>query len=117
MKDDSVYLSHIKECIRRIEENTGAGQEVFLESHTLQDAVLRNLQTMSEATQRLSDTVKNSRTEIEWVRIAAFRNVLVHNYLGIDLQVVWEILTCDLPPLKQVIFELLGEVQNDTDHS
>lgn len=117
MKDDSVYLAHIKECIRRIEENTSAGQKVFLESHTLQDAVLRNLQTMSEATQRLSDTVKNSRPEIEWVRIAAFRNVLVHNYLGIDLQLVWGILTNDLPSLKQVVSELLDEDQNPSDHS
>ena len=117
MQADSVYLTHIKECIRRIEENTGAGQEAFLESHTLQDAVLRNLQTMSEATQRLSDVLKNSRPEIEWVRVAAFRNVLVHNYLGIDLQVVWEILTRDLPPLKQAIFELLCEDQSTSDHS
>ncbi len=117
MKDDSVYLSHIKECIRRIEENTRAGQEAFLESHTLQDAVLRNLQTMSEATQRLSDAVKNSQPEIEWARIAAFRNVLVHNYLGIDLQLVWEILTRDLPSLKQVVLELLGEDENASDSS
>lgn len=117
MKDDSVYLTHIKECIRRIEENTGAGPEAFLDSHTIQDAVLRNLQTMSEATQRLSDAVKNSRPEIEWGRIAAFRNVLVHNYLGIDLQVVWEILTRDLPPLKQAVSELLGEGHNASDHS
>jgi Uncharacterized conserved protein len=117
MKDDSVYLAHIKECIRRIEENTSAGQEAFFQSHMLQDAVLRNLQTMCEATQRLSDAVKSSRPEIEWVRVAAFRNVLVHNYLGIDLQLVWGILTNDLPSLKQAISELLDEDQNTSDNS
>ena len=50
MKDDAVYLKHILECIRRIEENTREGRERFLQTHTLQDAVLRNLQTLSEST-------------------------------------------------------------------
>jgi uncharacterized protein with HEPN domain len=49
---------------------------------TLQDAVLRNLQTLPEATQRLSDKLKAAHPQVEWDRIAAFRNVLVHNYLG-----------------------------------
>lgn len=50
MKQDVVYVDHILEAIRRIEENTAQGHEAFMASHTLQDAVLRNLQTMSEAT-------------------------------------------------------------------
>jgi len=58
MRDNTVYLRHIMECIRRIEENAAGGREQFMSSHTLQDAVLRNLQTMSEATQRLSEAVK-----------------------------------------------------------
>ena len=89
MRDDSVYLHHVVECIRRIEENTNTGLEGFLQTHTLQDAVLRNLQTLSEATQRLSDAAKAAHPEIEWTRIAAFRNVLVRNNLGIDLDAVW----------------------------
>ena len=56
MKDDTIYLRHILECIRRIEANVAGGREQFMASHTLQDAVLRNLQTMTESTQRLSDT-------------------------------------------------------------
>lgn len=107
MRDDSVYIHHIAECIRRIEENTNTGSEEFLKTHTLQDAVLRNLQTLSEATQRLSDAAKAGHTEIEWSRIAAFRNVLVHNYLGIDLDTVWEIVQRDIPDLKRVISTML----------
>jgi uncharacterized protein with HEPN domain len=53
MKDDSVYLHHIVDSIRRIEENVKEGRERFMASHTLQDAVIRNLQTMAESTQRL----------------------------------------------------------------
>jgi uncharacterized protein with HEPN domain len=91
VKDDGVYLRHIQESIRRIEQNTAVGQDEFGRSHTLQDAVLRNLQTMSEATQRLSDGLKAAHPDVEWKRISAFRNVLVHNYLGIDLETVWTV--------------------------
>jgi uncharacterized protein with HEPN domain len=58
MKDDVLYLRHIAECIRRIEANVTGGREAFMASHTLQDAVLRNLQTMTESTQCLSDVLK-----------------------------------------------------------
>ena len=74
MKDDSVYLKHILECIERIAEDTREGHDSFLSSHLHQDAVLPNLQILSESTQRLSPELKAKRPEIEWKRIAAFRN-------------------------------------------
>ena len=72
-------------------------------SHTYQDAVLRNLQTLAESTQRLSDASKSAHLEIDWRRVAAFRNVLVHDYLGIDLETVWRIVETDIPDLKRAI--------------
>jgi len=113
MKDDTVYLRHILECIRRIEENVAGGRERFLSSHTLQDAVLRNLQTMAESSQRLSDDSKETHSEVEWLRIAAFRNVLVHDYLGIDMEQVWEITQRDVPKLKQAILAMLKKASSD----
>jgi len=109
MKDDTVYLQHILESIRRIEENVAEGQDRFLASHTLQDAVLRNLQTMSESTQRLSEDLKAAHPEVEWHRIAAFRNVLVHDYLGLDVERVWDITQRDVPGLKRAVMDMLGE--------
>ena len=101
MKDDTIYLRHILECMRRIEANVAGGREQFMASHTLQDAVLRNLQTMTESTQRLSNTLKAAHPDVEWRRIiAAFRNVLVHDYLGIDLERIWEIIQRDVPGFK-----------------
>ncbi|HEX2095373.1 MAG TPA: DUF86 domain-containing protein [Longimicrobiaceae bacterium] len=100
MKDDSQHLEHILECIRRIEINTAEGSDVFFGSHTLQDAVLRNLQTMAESTQRLSEEAKAKHPEVGWRQLAGFRNVLVHNYLGLNLKRVWEIIQVDLPRLK-----------------
>ncbi len=109
MKDDTVYLRHMRECIRRIEENVAGGRDQFMASHTLQDAVLRNLQTMTESTQQLPEAVKATHPEIEWRRIVAFRNVLVHAYLGIDLERVWEIIQRDIPTLKQAILAMLEQ--------
>jgi len=77
MKDDVVYLVHILEYIRRIEEDVADGHERFLASHMVQDAVLRNLQTLAESAKRVSEERKASHPDIEWRQIVAFRNVLV----------------------------------------
>ena len=107
MKDERLYLIHISECIGRIEQYVAGGRDTFHASQLIQDAVLRNLQVMAESTQRLSPSMKDPHPEIEWRRIAGFRNVLVHDYLGIDLDQVWAIIERDLPGLKQVITSLL----------
>ena len=102
MKDDRLYLIHIGECIDRIESYTqGMTKEAFLASSMVQDAVVRNLQTLAESTQRLSDRAKESRPEIEWYKIAGFRNVLVHDYLAVDVEKIWNIVQSDLPVLKR----------------
>lgn len=107
MKDDAVYLRHIQECIRRIEEDTSGGHDAFMASHTFQDAVLRNLQTLAESTQRLSQGIKARHPEIDWRRVAAFRNVLVHVYLGIDLELIWKVVQGDIPNLKRVVAKMM----------
>ena len=111
MKDDLVYLKHVAECLRRIEKNVSVGLDEFLESETIQDATLRNLQTLSEATQRMSSSLKSSFPEIEWDRIAAFRNVIVHNYLGIDLEIIWRIIESDVPPLREAIISMIERLE------
>lgn len=103
MKDDSLYLLHISECLARIERYVADGQEAFTKSDLIQDAVIRNLQTMAESTQRLSDVAKSGHPEIEWRKLAGFRNVLAHDYLSVDLDKVWEIVVRELPTLKRAI--------------
>ncbi len=109
MKDETLYLIHIAECIGRVESYTqGMSKQAFLDSSLVQDAVIRNLQTMAEATRRLSEPTRRSRPDIEWFKIAGFRNALVHDYLGVDLDKVWNILQNDLPALKVAINHLLN---------
>ena len=62
--------------------------------------MLRNLQTMTESTQRLSDEAKSKHPDIEWSVISAFRNVLVHDYIGIDTERIWETITKDVPKFR-----------------
>ncbi|MHC4118393.1 MAG: HepT-like ribonuclease domain-containing protein [Planctomycetota bacterium] len=108
MKDDRLYLIHISECIERIESYvSGKDKQEFLDSTLLQDAVIRNLQTMAESTQRLSEEGKEQGSEIDWLKIAGFRNVLVHDYLGIDVERVWNIIEKDLFVLKAAIEKML----------
>jgi len=108
MKDDRLYLIHISECIERIESYIGdKDKQEFMDSTLMQDAIIRNLQLLAESTQRLSDTAKERRSEVDWFKIAGFRNVLVHHYLGIDIERVWNILEKDLPVLKKTIQRML----------
>jgi uncharacterized protein with HEPN domain len=69
--------------------------------------VLRNLHTLSESTQRLSSGFKGSYPDVDWRDIAAFRNVVVHDYLGVDLERIWDIVQDDLPGLKRAIQTIL----------
>lgn len=108
MKDDRLYLIHIKECIERIESYiVGKDKRQFLDSTLIQDAIIRNLQVLAESTQRLSDDIKENRSEVDWFKIAGFRNVLVHDYLGIEIERVWNVLEKDLPVLKKAIQGML----------
>ena len=65
----------------------------------VQDAVLRNLQTLGQSTGRLSDTLRDAHSEVNWRGIIGLRNILVHDYLGISLVRIWEIVEYDLPDL------------------
>lgn len=102
MKDDRLYLTHILDCSQRIREYVKDGREKFLQSGVIQDAVLRNLQIMTESCQRLSPELKERHTEVDWRGLTGFRNILVHDYLGIDLEIVWALVEQKLASLIQM---------------
>lgn len=109
MKDPKLYLLHISECIAKIQRYTHGGRDSLNADTLVLDAVLRNLQTLSEATQRLPEDIKERHPDIPWQRIAGFRNVLVHDYLGdLDAGIVWRVIEAELPVLaKAIAAELL----------
>ena len=101
-KDNSVYIDHMLECILRIDEYVES-KEQFYSSRLVQDAVVRNLQVMSESSQRLAAGVKQLYPDIPWKQISGFRNILVHDYLGVDLDVIWSVVEQELPKLQQAL--------------
>ena len=110
-KDPRVYLAHILECILKIERFTQVGRMVFLKDELVQDAVLRNFEVIGEAAKRLDDTYRADHPQIPWRAIAGLRDVLIHQYEGVNLQQVWNIVEKDLPGLKNSIKGLLPPLE------
>lgn len=104
---DQTYITHMLECIQRIDNYVNAGKESFLNTELLQDAVMRVLQVMAESSQRLSDQAKSKCPEIDWRSISGFRNILVHDYLGgIDNELIWQVIKQELPLLKAALLKI-----------
>jgi uncharacterized protein with HEPN domain len=78
-----------------------------MRSTLVQDAVLRNLQTLGQSAGRLSRTLRDAHPEVHWRGIIGLRNILVHDYLGINLVRIWEIVEYDLPVLKRQVEDML----------
>ena len=108
MKDERVYLLHMLECTERIFEFTSAGRDDFFVDRKTQDAVVRNFEILGEAAKRVSQEARDQSPEIPWRQISGFRDVLIHQYEGVDLQQVWERVAQDLPPLHAALIRLLA---------
>ncbi|MFO8008651.1 MAG: DUF86 domain-containing protein [Candidatus Brocadiia bacterium] len=108
MRDDRVYLSHIDEAIGRILDYTAGGREEFMQSNLLQDAVVRNFEIIGEATKNLTSATRAQRADIPWRRIAGLRDVLIHDYMGVDPAEVWRVVELHLPELRGAVNDLLS---------
>lgn len=107
MSKDQLYLESIRDCLERIAEYTAAGEQSFLASRLIQDGVIRNLEVIGEATKNLSSDLRTANPEIPWRQIAGMRDVLIHDYLKVNLARVWRTVASDLPPLREAVQRLL----------
>lgn len=110
MKGDRLYLRHILDAVEKVEEYVAVGRDVFLSSSHWQDAVVRQLEIIGEATKRLSRTLCSRHNDVPWRRIAGLRDVLIHDYMGVDINAVWEITQKNMPALKSRVAEILKEL-------
>jgi len=106
-KDSRVYLAHILERIDRILRYTQQGRDVFLADSLIQDAVVRNLEVIGEAAKRIPDDYRQLHPTIPWRSLAALRDVLIHQYEGVSLPEVWEVVEKHLPPVREALVNLL----------
>jgi uncharacterized protein with HEPN domain len=109
MQNDPVYLRHMLDAIEKIDRYlTGMDYRAFTASDMMIDAVVRELEIIGEATANLSASFVEEHPEIPWRRIKAMRNVLIHQYFGVDLKVVWDTYRSNLPQLKSFVLNQLA---------
>ncbi|MDZ4725866.1 MAG: DUF86 domain-containing protein [Leptospira sp.] len=107
MKNDQLYLAHILQSVNRILEYiAGISETDFDANYLVQDAVIRQLEIIGEATKRLSDELRTANPQIPWKDMAGMRDVLIHDYLNVDLNIVWKTAKQYIPPLKVQIEQL-----------
>ena len=107
LKDDSIYLLHIRDTLRRIFDYAAAGRENFLQDTKTQDAVVRNLEVIGEAVRHVSEKLRARHPDVPWRRIAGMRDKLIHEYLGVDRVLVWEVVERELPGFQRKVEEIL----------
>lgn len=107
MKTEVAYLRRILRCCQRIREDSAPGRDAVFQSHTLQDAIHRNLQVLCESTQRLAPATRGRRPVIPWPAVAGLRGARVHDYFDIDFELIRLNVIRDRPDLETAIRELL----------
>ncbi len=112
-KDPLIYLEHILVCIQKIKSYTANLNEAdFLKNSLVQDAVIRNLEIIGEATKKLNAEFRKNHPEIEWKKIAGMRDKLIHDYIGVDLWAVWSVIDQIIPNLEIKLGQIIDSTRN-----
>lgn len=106
MTSDATYVRHILEAIRRIRTYTAEGESQFMADTRTQDAVLRNLQILGEAAKKVSPKMLGEHPEVPWRSMAGLRDRVVHDYFGVSLTIVWDVVENHLPAIEKSLATL-----------
>ena len=110
--NDAPYIKHILDSINDIEESIKSlTKQQFKKNKDVKDATIRRLEVIGEAVKNISGKTKRKYSEIEWVKIAGTRDILIHKYFGVDADIVWNIVKKDLPDLKREVQIILKALE------
>ena len=109
-RDESLYLADIQEACKKVLRFTkGMTYKDFVHDDLHFDAVLRNLEIIGEAVKNISEETRQKHTNVKWRKIAGFRDIVAHEYFGINDETVWDIVENEIPVLLAIVKIMLGE--------
>ncbi|MBI4824872.1 MAG: DUF86 domain-containing protein [Nitrospirae bacterium] len=107
-KEDSVYLKHILDAVNDIDEFVkDMDKKSFLSNKAIKYAVVRSIEIIGEASKHLSKKFRDQHKDIRWEDICGMRDKLIHDYIGVDYSIVWNVIERDIPSLKKKLHEVL----------
>jgi uncharacterized protein with HEPN domain len=111
-REYKAYLKDILDAIRKIENYTrNISFDDFVVDELIKDGVVRNLEVIGEAVKNIPVDIKDKKPEVEWKKIAGLRDILIHDYFGIDEDIVWDAVKNKLPELEEEINGILSEIE------
>jgi uncharacterized protein with HEPN domain len=113
VKDERVYLLHAIEAIDAVLSYTEGGREEFFAERKTQDAVIRNIEVIGQAVKGISDDTRMLEPTVPWRQIAGMRDKLIHEYFGVDLNLVWDVVERDLPAVRPRLDALSQRLGDD----
>lgn len=106
-----VYLEDILDCIEKIEKYTrDFSYDDFKNDDLIQDGVIRNLEIIGEAVKKLPMDIRKNNSEVEWRKIAGLRDILIHDYSGVDIEIIWDVVENKVRKLKFTVKKILKEL-------
>ena len=113
MKDQRVYVLHALDAIDAILDYTREGRDAFMGDRKTQDAVIRNLEVIGQAVKGLSEETRALDPDVHWRQIAGMRDKLIHEYFGVDLTLVWDVVERELPDLGPRLRALISKLPDN----